>query len=105
MTKKVDSKGIGAGNDGPVKICFERIIPDDLDPERSVRRALREQMAASARKPLNAAESAHIARMAVINSKKWHRWSCPGRLWSLPAPWIFAPTSMPCCGLHGKYCR
>jgi hypothetical protein len=71
MTRKADSKGIEAGNNGPVKICFERIIPDDLDPERSVRRALREQMAASARKPLSAVESAHIARMAVINSKKW----------------------------------
>jgi Astacin (Peptidase family M12A) len=71
MTKKDDSKGIEAGNSGPVKICFERIIPDDLDPERPVRRVLREQMAASARKPLKPDELAHIARMAVINSKKW----------------------------------
>lgn len=54
-----------------VKICFERIIPDDLDPEVSIRHTLRDQMAAGrARKP-NADEMAHLARMAVINSKKW----------------------------------
>jgi serralysin len=71
MTKKADSKDIEAVNNGSAKICFERIIPDDLDPERSVRRALREQMSVSARKPLNAADLTHIARMAVVNSKKW----------------------------------
>ncbi len=55
----------------PVKICFERIIPDDLDPERPVRRALREHMAASAGRRLNPDEMSHVARMAVVNSKKW----------------------------------
>jgi hypothetical protein len=54
---------------GPVRICFERIIPDDLDPERVVRRALRENMAAGKR--LNANEMATVARMALVNSKKW----------------------------------
>jgi hypothetical protein len=57
------------------KICFERIIPDDLDPERSVRRALREQMAASAGRPMNAKAMAHLARMALVNSKRWQRGS------------------------------
>jgi hypothetical protein len=56
---------------GLVKICFERIVPDALDPERAVRRTLREHMAASAGRRLNANELAHIARMAVVNSKKW----------------------------------
>lgn len=65
------SEAIHASENKTVKICFERIVPDDLDPERSVRRALREQMAAGTRKPPNAGELAHIARMAVVNSKKW----------------------------------
>jgi hypothetical protein len=54
-----------------VKICFERIIPDDLDPERSARRVLRNQMAESIDGKLNPATLAHIARMALINTKKW----------------------------------
>ena len=71
--KKNVSPPVHSSEHDPMKICFERIIPDELDPERPVRIALREQMAASARKPLNAGEMAHIARMAVINSKKWQR--------------------------------
>lgn len=55
----------------PVKICFERIIPDELDPERPVRRVLREQMVASAGRRLNPNEVSHLARMAVVNTKKW----------------------------------
>ena len=54
-----------------VKICFERIIPDELDPERPIRRVLREHMAAHAGKRLSANEMAHVARMALVNSKKW----------------------------------
>lgn len=54
-----------------VHICFERIIPDELDPERPVRRALRDFMGASAARPLDPNELAHVARMAVVNSKKW----------------------------------
>jgi Astacin (Peptidase family M12A) len=57
----------------PVKICFERIIPDDIDPERMVRREMRRQMieAAGGARKLQADGVAHVARMAVINSKKW----------------------------------
>lgn len=59
--------------DQPVKICFERIIPDELDPERMVRREMRRQMVDAAGGPgkLKADGVAHVARMAVINSKKW----------------------------------
>lgn len=55
------------------RICFERIIPDELDSEQHVRRALRGEMMASAAsdKTLNANDVAHVARMAVVISKKW----------------------------------
>jgi len=52
-----------------VKICFERIVPDELDHEAHVRRALRSEMTRG--KKLSAAEMAHVSRMAVVNSKKW----------------------------------
>jgi hypothetical protein len=52
-------------------ICFERIIPDELDPERAARRAFRNFATAAAGRPLNAEEVALVARMAVINTKKW----------------------------------
>jgi hypothetical protein len=55
----------------PVRICFERIIPDTLDPERPVRRALREHMVETAGRTLSPAEMGRVARMAVIKSKKW----------------------------------
>jgi len=75
MPKKSSSPATIDDTQKQVRICFERIIPDDLDPERPVRRVLREQMAATSRRPLNAAEMAHIARMAVVNSKKWTKGS------------------------------
>jgi hypothetical protein len=54
-------------------ICFERIIPDELDSEQHVRRALRGEMmtAISGGKALSANDVAHVARMAVVTSKKW----------------------------------
>jgi hypothetical protein len=55
----------------PMKICFERIIPDEVDPEQPVRRVLREQMVKSAGKRLNADEVHNLTRMALVNSKKW----------------------------------
>lgn len=55
----------------PVRICFERIIPDDLDPERVVRRRMREALAATAGRTLDAGEMGNLARMAVVNSKRW----------------------------------
>lgn len=55
------------------RICFERIIPDEQDPEHSVRRALRQQMvnAAGGPRALGADGVEGIARMAVRVSKKW----------------------------------
>lgn len=54
-------------------ICFERIIPDELDPEQHVRRALRGEMIAAAGgvKKLKADDVAHLTRMALVASKKW----------------------------------
>jgi len=73
MKKNSVSSLVHPSEHASVKICFERIIPDELDPERSVRRALREHMAASADHKLKPDELAHVARMAVVNSKKWQR--------------------------------
>jgi hypothetical protein len=53
------------------RICFERIIPDAQDPEAHVRRALRTEMAGAAGRKLNADDTLHFARMAVVASKKW----------------------------------
>lgn len=53
------------------RICFERIIPDELDQERPARQALREYMLTSEKRKLNADEVAHVARMAVVRTKKW----------------------------------
>lgn len=71
MPKKETISSADAVVQQPVRICFERIIPDELDPERSVRRTLREFMAAQEGGTLNPDEMGQIARMAVINSKKW----------------------------------
>jgi hypothetical protein len=54
-----------------VRICYERILPDEVDPERAARRAMREFVASTRRGSLKADEMAEIARMAVVNSKKW----------------------------------
>lgn len=55
------------------RICYERIIPDELDPERNVRRALRGEMMANAggARSLKAGDVGHIVRMSLIASKKW----------------------------------
>jgi hypothetical protein len=71
MAKKSTPAADQPDTEQKVKICFERIIPDELDPEKSIRRTLRDHMAASSGKRLNADDMAHLARMAVINSKKW----------------------------------
>ncbi|MCX7240995.1 MAG: M12 family metallopeptidase [Burkholderiales bacterium] len=54
-------------------ICFERIIPDELDAEQHVRRALRGELIAAkgAGTRLTANEVGHVARMALISTKKW----------------------------------
>jgi hypothetical protein len=74
--KTADASAEGAPLQSVVRrahICFERIIPDELDAEQHVRRALRGELiaAAGAGKKLNADEVAHVTRMAVITSKKW----------------------------------
>jgi hypothetical protein len=57
------------------RICFERIIPDELDAERHVRRALRGELLAGAagsrRGRLDPGAVAHVTRMALVASKKW----------------------------------
>ena len=55
------------------RICFERIIPDELDPEQHVRRALRNDFvqASGGAKTLNPEDVAHHARMALVVTKKW----------------------------------
>jgi hypothetical protein len=60
-----------ADDDQPVRICFERIVPDELDPEVNARRNLRGLMIARESRTLNADEVANVARIALINSKKW----------------------------------
>ncbi|MEW6705276.1 MAG: matrixin family metalloprotease [Pseudomonadota bacterium] len=71
--KKTAAEPAKAAAPAPVRICFERIIPDELDPERMVRRQMRQQMvdAAGGARRLKAEGVAHVARMAVVNSKKW----------------------------------
>lgn len=56
---------------GP-RICFERIIPESLDPEAHVPRALRNEMIAVARsvRTISADEVAHKSRMSAVTSKK-----------------------------------
>ena len=71
MSRKQVSSNTSNGIAQPVRICFERIVPDELDPERAVRRTLREFMARDAGPRLSAEEMGQVSRMAVINSKKW----------------------------------
>ena len=55
----------------PMRICFERILPDALDQERTVRRAMRALSLGAPKGTLNAEDVQFAAKMAVINSKKW----------------------------------
>lgn len=71
MKKKAVASSVKPMDQGPVRICFERIIPDELDPERPVRRAMRDYMVANEGKTLKAENVAQIARMALVISKKW----------------------------------
>lgn len=59
--------------DAPVKICFERIIPDEIDHEHDIRRNMRQMITESrgGSKSLSADDMGAIARMAVVNTKKW----------------------------------
>jgi hypothetical protein len=71
MARKPVSPDASGESHGTVRICFERIIPDDLDPERQARRAMREFMISEAGHALSAEEIGHVARMAVVDTKKW----------------------------------
>lgn len=71
-SKRATQPDVGAPNDvTPVHICFERIIPDELDQEAHVRRAMRDLMAAQSRRAPTPNERHRIARMAVQRSKRW----------------------------------
>jgi len=71
MPAKTASRKLQVANHAPLRICFERIIPDEIDPERAARKMLREVMVANTARALNAGEVEHVARMALVNSKKW----------------------------------
>lgn len=59
----------------PIRICHERIVPDELDPEVHVRRALRSLRGGDGEITLDPEAVAHNTRMALVNSKKWARGS------------------------------
>lgn len=65
------TSGSNSGQPARPRICFERIVPDEIDPERMVRRALRRTMMESDRDSLDPSEVAHRTRMALIRSKLW----------------------------------
>ncbi len=61
--------------DPPVKICFERIIPDNLDQERMARRSLREYISNNIGGTLDASATYRVARMAINITKRWPKGS------------------------------
>lgn len=52
-------------------ICFERILPDEVDAERQVRRALRTEPMPEDQLTLDPEAVAYRKRMAVVLSRKW----------------------------------
>lgn len=60
---------VASTTSGPARICFERILPDELDHEKQVRRNIRAELAG--KKKLDASGTLRVSRMAVILSKKW----------------------------------
>ncbi len=54
-----------------LRICFERILPDALDPERHVRREVRNQLIRATGRTLDANEVSSQSRMAVVLTKRW----------------------------------
>lgn len=71
MAKKKKPAPVPAAKDEPVKICFERILPDNLDPDHAGRQAMRNALARGLKRSLDASEVIHVSRMAVVNLKKW----------------------------------
>lgn len=77
MAKKKIASDLVApvAHDEPVKICFERILPDDLDLDHAGRRAMRNALITGLGKPLDAGEMIHVSRMAVVDLKRWAKGS------------------------------
>ena len=76
MPKKMTSSSVASvAHDEPVKICFERILPDDLDQDHAGRRAMRNALTAGLGKPLDASEVIHISRLAIVVLKRWDKGS------------------------------
>lgn len=68
MARKIEQAAAPAAA-APVRICFERILPDEVDTEKQVRRNIR--TALSGGKKLDASGTLRVSRMAVVLSKKW----------------------------------
>jgi hypothetical protein len=58
-------------NQSPRRICFERIIPDEIDLDATARRAAFEAIDESLDTPLDPSVATFGRRMAVSNAKKW----------------------------------
>jgi len=63
------------GNYKPLRICFERILPEELDVGRGARHAIRDLVAKQEHgkpfKSLPKGAQGHVVRMALAISKKW----------------------------------
>jgi hypothetical protein len=72
---KAKTQAIKAGSYKPLKICFERILPEELDVGRGVRHAIRDLVAKQEHgktfKSLSKGAQGNVARMALAISKKW----------------------------------
>jgi hypothetical protein len=68
MSKKT---AVAPPSTSPVRICFERILPEELDTERVARRRLGEHMVAQRGASLKADGVPEVMRMAVPMTKKW----------------------------------
>ena len=77
MAKKTNTTGNAASDtattSGPVRICFERILPDELDHGRPARQGIGESLAGKPLHLLDANAIGHFKRMAVPLSKRWPR--------------------------------
>jgi hypothetical protein len=71
---KTPTGGNGNADYKPLKICFERILPEELDTGRGARLAIRELLGERAKKrggQLSKSQQDHVVRMSVRISKKW----------------------------------
>jgi hypothetical protein len=66
-------KKAAVNQDNHPKICFERILPDDLDPGHLARRAMRNAFIAGMGKSLDPNAVAPISRIALVISKIWEK--------------------------------